>query len=120
MSAESDLFSALTARPALTALVGSRIYPDIIPEGAALPAVVYQRSSTSPVTTIGSVRVAEDVRFGISAWAISRADADTVADEVAAAIAASSNQVVDRTHGYDTEVWLYAATVEVDWWHSIT
>ena len=52
MSAEANLYSALTARAALTALVGNRIFPDVIPEDCALPAIVYQRASTSPVTTV--------------------------------------------------------------------
>jgi len=41
MSAESELYAALSGHAALTALVSTRIYPDAIPEDQPLPAVVY-------------------------------------------------------------------------------
>jgi len=118
MSSESELYSALSGRAGLTALVGTRIDPDAIPEGSALPAVVYQRSSTSPVTTIGSVTVAEDVRFAITAWAETRTAADAVADQIDAAVAAAGNPSADRSSGYDPECGLYACTIECQWWHA--
>ena len=118
MSAEADLYSALTARVALTALVSTRIFPDAIPEGCALPAIVYQRASTSPVTTISSVVVAEDVRFVITAWAETRTAADAVSDEVGAALATAGNPLVDRSTGFDAECGLHAVSVDSDWWHA--
>lgn len=117
MSAETDLYAALSGRAPLTALVGSRIYPDAIPEGDALPAVVYQRAGTEPITTIGNVTLAEQVRFGITAWSETRLSADAVADEIAAAIAGAINPMSDRSSGFDAECGLYAVTVECDWWH---
>ena len=117
MSSESDLYTALSGRAGLTALVSTRIFPDAIPEGDALPAVVYQRASTTPVTTIGGVTLAEDVRFAITAWADTRATAESVADQIAAAIAGLGNPYADRSTGYDPECGLYAVTVECDWWH---
>ncbi len=117
MSAEANLYSALTARAALTALVSTRIFPDVIPEGCALPAIVYQRASTSPVTTIGNVTVAENIRFVITAWAETRTAADAVAVEIGQALAAAENPAGDRSTGFDQECGLYAATVDVDWWH---
>lgn len=117
MSAESALYSALSGASGLTALVGTRIYPDVIPEDADLPAVVYQRAGTSPVTTIGNVTVAENIRFVITAWAETRTAADAVAVEIGPALAAAENPAVDRSTGYDPECGLYAATVDVDWWH---
>jgi hypothetical protein len=93
MSAETDLYAALSGRAALTALVGARIYPDAIPEGDALPAIVYQRAGTVPSTTLGNVTLAEQVRFGITAWSETRIAADAV-------------------------VGLHAVTIECDWWHT--
>ena len=117
MSSESDLNSALTSRAGLTALVSTRIYPDAIPEGDALPVVVYQRASTSRVTTIGSVTAAETVRFLVTVWSDTRAAAEVTADQVEAALAAAGNPIVDRSAGFDAECGLYAVTVDCDWWH---
>lgn len=46
MTPEEGLYSYLTADANLTTLIGSRIYPNIIPEGSASPAVAYQRISS--------------------------------------------------------------------------
>lgn len=51
MSAESTLRSALTGASAVTALVGTRIYPDEAPPNPTVPYVVYQRISTDPSVT---------------------------------------------------------------------
>jgi hypothetical protein len=118
MSSETELYAALSASVALAAIVSTKIYPDAIPEDKTPPAVVYQRASTAPVTTIGGVTLAEDVRFAITAWAATRASAESVSDQVAAAIAGVGNPYADRSTGYDPECGLYAVTVECDWWHS--
>ena len=89
MSAETDLYAALSASSALATIVGSRIYPDAIPEDQAPPAVVYQRANTAPVVTINGVALAEEVRFSITAWAKTRATADSAADAIAAAVVAA-------------------------------
>lgn len=118
MSAETELYAALSGQAGLTALVSTRIYPDAIPEGKPLPAVVYIRSSTQPTYTIGGVLVCEDVHFMITGWAESRSDADAVADEIAAALTLAGNPSLDRSGGFDAETGLFAASIECDWFWS--
>jgi len=115
MSAETQLYAVLSGRAGLVALVGDRIYPDAIPEEKALPAVVFLRASTAPVHTIAGALVCEDVHFAITAWATGRNAAEAVADEIAAALAASGNPKTDRSAGFDNEVGLYGVTIETDW-----
>ena len=115
MSAETELYAALSGRAGLTALVSTRIYPDAIPEGEPLPAVVYIRSSTVPTYTIGGSLVCEDAHFMITAWAESRTNAEAVADQVAAALISSENPALDRSGGFDAETGLFAASIETDW-----
>lgn len=115
MSAESDLYTALSGWPGLAAVVGNRIYPDAIPENQALPAVVYVRASTAPTRTIGGLLVCEDIRFSLTAWAKSREAAAAVADQISAALEAAGNPAADRSGGYDEQVGLFAASIETDW-----
>lgn len=42
MSAETDLYSALTGNSGVTALVGTRIYPNRVPLGTVYPAIGYR------------------------------------------------------------------------------
>ena len=87
MSAEANLYFGIDRARALTALVRtafSGCHPGC---AAPLPAIVYQRASTSPVTTIGNVTVAENIRFIITAWAETRTGRDAVAVEIGPALA---------------------------------
>jgi hypothetical protein len=118
MSAETELFSVLDASAGLAALVGDAIFPDAIPENKDLPAVVFMRASTNHTHTIGGVLVCEDVRFAITAWAVSRIQAEAIADAVSAALRAAGNPPVDRSSGFDNETGLFAVTVDVDWFVS--
>lgn len=115
MSAETDLYAALTARSLLVALVGTRIYPDAAPEGKAVPLVVYQRASTTPITTVHGETVAEEIRFAVTAWAKSRTEADAVGDEIVAALFEAGNPYTDRAASIDPETGLFACAIETDW-----
>lgn len=46
MSAEAAVYALLSAAPAVTALVGDRIYPGQLPEGQRLPALVIEHISS--------------------------------------------------------------------------
>lgn len=116
MSAETELYAALTALPALTALVGTRIYPDAIPEDVTLPAVVTARQSTEPIISISSsVQLGEFTQMVISAWAPTRTLAESIADQVAAAIRQAGNPATNRVGGYDEETAFFVTTIETRW-----
>lgn len=53
MSAETALVNLLTSDPTVAALVGGRIYPNVIPQDAALPAIAYQVLSSEKGYTHG-------------------------------------------------------------------
>lgn len=118
MSAETELYAALSGLAGLTTLVSTRIYPDAIPENVALPAVVYVRANTTPYYNIGGYLLAEDVKFAITAWAESRTNAEAVADQIRIALDNSGNPITDRSSGFDAEVGLFAVTIETDWFNT--
>ncbi len=70
MSLESDLYTALTGNAALTALVGTRIKPDVLPQGTTPPAIAYQRISTPRHQVFGSTQAVavSRPRFQFSCW----------------------------------------------------
>jgi hypothetical protein len=47
MSAEAVVYALLTGAGAVTAVVGSRIYPEVLPEKQPTPAIVYEHVSSS-------------------------------------------------------------------------
>lgn len=118
MSAETQLFAALSGYVPLAGLVGTRIFPVSIPENRPLPSVVFTRTSSDPTYTIGGVLICEDVHFSITAWAETQSDAEAIADQIDAALAATGNNKQDRSSGYDQESGLCGATIEIDWFWS--
>ena len=48
LTIEQELRVAMLAAPGITSLVGNRIYPDVAPENAVLPCVVYERDDSVP------------------------------------------------------------------------
>lgn len=53
---EAFLFGRLTSQTAVSSLVGSRVYPQLAPSGAALPLVIYARTGVErPQALSGNV-----------------------------------------------------------------
>lgn len=119
MSAESELYSVLSAHAPLTALVSTRIYPDAIPEDKSLPAVVFSRMSTDPIFTVHGNAVAETVRFHVAAWGVTRTAAQGVADAVYVALNNAKYPPLNRTSAFDGDAGLFADIVETDWFTNL-
>lgn len=113
MSAESDLYAALSGYAALTSLVGTRIYPDVLPEECAYPAVVFARQATDPVPSISGIDFGAFVDFQVGAWAPTRAAADAAGAQVEAALRAVGDPPTGRNAAFDPETGLYASLIEV-------
>lgn len=116
MSVETTLYGILSGHAALTALVGNRIYPDVIAQGEALPALIYRKMGADMFPTLDGVVGIASYRMAVSCWAHKKDDAENVCDKVIAALAASVIPVESRMGDFDTEVGLFGATVEFDMW----
>lgn len=80
---EEALYTYLQTVPTLAALVGTRIYPVRLPEGAALPALVYQRVSAQRTYThdpFESTMAYVSARVQLTAWAETAAEAIEVGE----------------------------------------
>ena len=87
MTPEVAVRTHLIADPAVYALVGTRIYPDELPQSPTFPALVYFRASAMPEGLTQDSHVGpERPRLQIDAWATSRAQTDQVYIAVKAAL----------------------------------
>lgn len=76
MSVETGIFKLLSGNAAVSSLVGTRIYPLIVPEGATFPSVVYQRIDTARnANTFQNGAELPVARFQLTCWAENFADA---------------------------------------------
>lgn len=116
MSAETLLYSTLSAAAPVTAIVGTRIYPDVVPQDAALPCVAFYRIDTVYHNTIHSaVPVAETAILEITCMATTRVGADALADAALAAVGAAGFVAAGRRGEIDTENGLWATTLTVEY-----
>lgn len=83
---EQTLYAVLKNDSAVSALVGTRIYPLVMPQDGLLPAVVYQRVSTVPITSLDGDSGLDAVRMQSSCWATTYLGARILADAVRAAV----------------------------------
>jgi hypothetical protein len=91
MTLEEAIRTHLVSRPEIVAVVGDRISPDVLAQGAPIPAIVYELPAIDhDEHTEGSSGVAfATVR--ISAWAASKIEARKLAESVRLAMVAAEH-----------------------------
>lgn len=114
MSAETEVFAALSGDAGVTALVAQRIYPDVLPEKSAYPAVVFARVRTEPTYGISGNYFGADVGLQVGCWGTTRTQADAVGSAVETALRLAGMPHVGRTAGYDEETDLFASVIELE------
>ncbi|MGR8921869.1 MAG: tail completion protein gp17 [Gammaproteobacteria bacterium] len=114
MSAESDIYDDLSGAAAVTALVSTRIYPDVRPQDDALPAIVYLRESTEPINTISGSVIGAEVTLAVICIAETRTAAEAVADAAQTALATTGGRpIVDRASDYEDGLDVFSTTIRV-------
>jgi predicted aminopeptidase len=74
----------LLTKTAVTDLVSTRIYTDIVPQGATLPAIAYSKISTTPDHTLGNLAGVSHCRMQFDCYATTRAAANDIAEAIRA------------------------------------
>jgi hypothetical protein len=119
MSIETDFRATLAAHAPLVALVATRIALNAVPEGQAVPLVVYDCTHDRTLGLDNSL-LADQATLQVQCWAATATQADEVADAVLAAVAtapaASGACVLSRASTHDPELGLDGVTLTVEWW----
>ena len=116
---ESTLYTRLSTYSGLTALVSTRIYPLVCPQGVTYPAVVYQRISTmAREVAMGSDPGIVRARVQVTAWADNYTSAKAVADKVRLALERYRTTglfdiyIIGENDLYDEEALKYGVAVD--------
>ena len=86
MDVDAALRAHLLTKTALTALISTRIYPDDISDGAALPCVVYLKVSDIPDYTHDGISGLRGPTIQFSAYATTKAVARSISAQIKAAL----------------------------------
>ena len=112
MSIETDLYTTLSNDSGVTALISTRIYPNLAPEGVTHPYVTYQVVTGERLSTIAGVDDAKRKRIQINCHADTYASAKDLAAAVEAALEGDGYLAFERDF-YDPDTQIH--TVNVDW-----
>lgn len=116
MRAEEEVYAGLSGDAAITALVATRIYPDLAAQSVSLPLIVFERRATQPIVTIhDDLPAASKVSISASAWAKNRLEAEQIADAIQIALRMIGISVNRFAH-YDPDTAAHAAVVDFDVW----
>jgi hypothetical protein len=115
MSAEATLYTLLSG------LVAGRVFPDVAPEGAALPRVVFQQVGGQGLSFIdGTMPSKENGRMQIACWSTTRAASIALAKQVEAAVCGSAalqaTPLGARASDYEQDTNLYACRQDFSVW----
>jgi len=115
MSFQSDLYSAITAHAGLTALIGTRLYPNDAAQNATLPYIVYYEFATPREQLMSCDIGISKPRIQYSVYGESYADALAVADALRAALDATSYMVIfeDERGNSDMTTGLHRRDIDV-------
>ena len=116
MSLEASLFSLLGP------LVGGRCYPDVPPDPATFPLIVYQQVGGQAVEYIDQTMADKDnARMQVMVWAKTRVEASGIARQAREAIIGSAVQAKTLSAPvslYDQDLKLYGSRTDYGLWYT--
>ena len=86
MTEGKAIYSILSSDSDVSAIVGTRIYPQIAAQGAAFPFVVYVLQDTSPSDTKSGVSTLDEVRYDIVVASETYAEASDLTEKIRTAL----------------------------------
>lgn len=125
---EGELYTRLTTHAGTAALVGTRVWPLVMPQGGKLPAIVYQKVSDVRVYSHDGDSDLIRSRFQVSCYAKNYDDVKALEAQVVDALSGYA----DRTLGtpveasfmdmafddYEPDVKIYRVMVDFKVWHA--
>ena len=122
MNEGKAIFSILTTDSAVSAIVSSRVYPQIAAQGAVFPFVVYVINDITPSDTKSGVSTLDEVRYEILAISENYAEAAELNEKIrtaldrytgtVAGVVIDSIQFTELETDYDTASETYIANSE--------
>lgn len=116
---EQALFELLTGDGPLAALVGTRVYPLVLPQNPTLPALVYTELRSSALVAADGDTGMRESRFQVSAWGATYPAVKGIKARLVGLLSGASGgeierMAVDAMHDeYEVETGWYRQIVEV-------
>lgn len=116
---ETSLRALLVTDAAVKRRVNTRIFPVVMPQDVALPAVSYQRISADPVNTLSGASGLVNAHIVINSWARTYDEAKALSLEIRTAMNGATtfrSVLTNELDGYDQDVSLYVVSQDFSCW----
>jgi hypothetical protein len=115
-----QLYALLSANAGVAALVGDRIFPQVMPQGGQLPALVYAVVDDVPENTLTGYTL-RGARVQIDCYGKAYIAAQGTADAVVSALAEIVTEglaavLLSRRDGYEDETTLHKVMLDFSLW----
>ena len=127
MTIETAIFTRLTGHAGTTALVGTRVYPDHLPQNPTYPAITYTRVTTERASAMGVDTGVVEAEFRIVCFDETYAEVKAVALQVLDALQRFRGTVdsvviqdvfiINQDYDFDDDVGLYEINLDFSFWH---
>jgi len=124
---EEAVYARTVGHAGVAVLIGTRCYPLVVPQDAAMPAIAYQRISGAPERSHSGFSGVSETRFQFTGGANSYASAKAVAQALrrcwesfkgtVANIAIGGAFVENESDGYSEETPAPVVRLDVSMWH---
>jgi len=135
MTIEADIFTHLTATTSVTAIVGTKIRPNIAGVNDALPYIIYERLATDPEIHLLAGSNRANTRISLDCFSETYSSAQDLADNVFLALHGKTGVI--GSHRFDSifienrfddyippkqasDTGTHVASLTVSAWHSVT
>lgn len=113
---EAAIYSILSTDLNIIALVGTRIYPLILPQDAILPAITYARVSTERESAFVTDPGLSTARIQVDIWATSALNGMAISEKVRVALhryrGTITSVTIEESH-IDNEILMYEPETEI-------
>lgn len=120
---ETKIYTVLSGNVTVAAAVSSRIYPLLMPQNAALPAITYQRINSDPANTLEGFSNLENAHIVVNAWGTRYDVVKELAEDIHAAMNGADTfkaLMVNDLDGYDPDAGLYVVSQDFSCWDQTT
>lgn len=112
-----NIFGWLTADAAVSALIGTAVYPNVIPEGKNPPAIVYQvMPEGGPSNYLAERPGADRIVFQVTAWSVAPTLARDIAKAARDVMELRGQVITAPMTDFDPDTNAHAVRFEVSVW----
>lgn len=115
MTVEADIQAIFASHAAVTALVGDKIYPDVLPADK-LPAVVHTVTGSQTEQNLLGEIIAEAYQVRVECWAKTKAGAVAVRDACKGALLAADIPYESGAPLVEPQTGEFGAAIDFTWW----